>query len=61
MEREPVEKMLAEGFREIGILVLVFAILDKLVSGSITWKWTLSTLICGFLLFGAGIYIERKR
>jgi len=61
MEREPVEKMLAEGFREVGVLILVFAILDKLVSGSITWNWTLTALISSSLVFSAGVYIERRR
>lgn len=53
--------MLAEGFREIGVLILVFALLDKLVSGSITWQWTLAAIFISSLTFGAGVYIERRR
>jgi hypothetical protein len=61
VERDPIEKMIGEAFREIGVLILVFAILDKLVSGSITWAWSLTALLSGTVVFGAGVYLERRR
>jgi hypothetical protein len=33
MDREPTFKMIGEALREAGVLVFVFAILDKMVSG----------------------------
>ena len=61
MEREPVEKMLGDGFREVGVLVLVFALLDRILSGNITIRWTLAALALGILFFCTGLYIERRR
>ncbi len=61
MARETVEQMVGEAFREVGILILVFAILDKLVSGSITGKWTLTAFGISAFFFSAGVYLERRR
>ena len=61
MEKEPVKKMLAEALREVGILIFVFAILDKMVSGSITIRWTLEAFAASAGFFGMGVYLERIR
>jgi hypothetical protein len=59
--RKFVEEMIAEGFRDVGILVLVFAILDRVITGGITVMWTLTAMAIATFFFGAGLYIERKR
>jgi hypothetical protein len=61
MEKEPVKKMLAEALREVGILIFVFAILDKMVSGSITIRWTLEAFAASAGFFGMGVSLERIR
>ena len=61
MNREPVKKMLAEALREIGILIFVFALLDKMVSGSITLRWTLAVFVASGGFFVMGVYLERIR
>jgi hypothetical protein len=61
MARESTSKMAAEALREIGVLIFVFAMLDKLVSGRITTLWTLATGVVSSIFFLSGIYIERRR
>ena len=53
--------MIADAFREIGILVFVFAILDKMISGTITIGWTIAAIALALGFFGMGLYIERSR
>jgi len=53
--------MIGEGFREVGVLVFVFAILDKLVAGSITGGWTATAIAISLRFFWAGCFIERRR
>jgi hypothetical protein len=53
--------MIGEGLREVGVLILVFAILDKVITGNITLWWTTTALLSGLLFFTGGCYIERKR
>jgi len=53
--------MAAEAFREIGVLIFVFSILDKMVSGTITVMLTSIAVFISALFFFAGIFIERKR
>jgi hypothetical protein len=53
--------MIAEGFREVGVLTFVFAILDRLIDGKITTNWTLVALAVSAFFFGMGLYIERRR
>jgi hypothetical protein len=60
-ESSTVEQMIGEGLREVGVLVLVFAILDKVIAGNITVWWTAIALLGGLLFFSGGCYIERKR
>jgi hypothetical protein len=61
-ERRPVAEMIAETWREIGVLVLVFGMLDKFVhdeTPSIRWAaWVISIGL--FFLLG-GYIIERRR
>jgi hypothetical protein len=61
VEREPVDKMIGDALREAGILVFVFAILDKVIAGSITVTWTAVALAAAVVLFGMGMYMERRR
>jgi hypothetical protein len=61
MAKESVSKMAGEAFREIGILIFVFALLDKLVSGTITTRWTVVATALSVLFFSAGVLLERIR
>jgi hypothetical protein len=60
-ERRPIEEMIGEGFREVGVLVFVFAILDKLIAGSITGGWTATAIAISLGFFWAGCFIEKRR
>jgi hypothetical protein len=53
--------MIAEGFREVGVLVFVFALLDKVVQGKITFWWTMIAVALSATCFTAGCYLERRR
>jgi len=53
--------MAGEAFRDIGILVFVFAILDRIIDGKITPWWTVSAICISALFFLAGCYLERRR
>ncbi len=53
--------MIAEGFREVGVLIFVFANLDELVAGKASIVWILSAAALGILFFVLGIYLERRR
>lgn len=61
MARRELEEMIGEGFREVGELVLVFALLERIIRGDITPWWTVSAIAVAFGFFGAGCYIERRR
>ncbi len=61
MARKNLEEMAGEGFREIGILVFVFALLDQIIDGKITPWWTVTAIAVSGLFFLAGCYIERRR
>jgi hypothetical protein len=60
-DRKSVEGMTGEGFRDVGILILVFALLDKVIAGSITGWWTLTAIAISGAFFSAGCYLERRR
>jgi len=60
-ERKPIEEMIAEGFREVGVLVFVFALLDRVIQGRITFWWTTIAVALSATLFAAGCYLERRR
>jgi hypothetical protein len=52
--------MVSEYFREAAVLVLVFALLDKLISpDGVSVEWILGTILVSFGLLIAGIIIER--
>lgn len=61
MARRSIEDMFGEGLREVGELVLVFAILDKVIRGDITPWWTVAAIAVASALFLMGCYIERRR
>ena len=51
----------AEAARECGILWLVFALLDKVVAGTITLPWTIWNLSGSVAMWAFGMYIEMRR
>jgi hypothetical protein len=53
--------MFGEGLRDVGILVLVFAILDRIIDGGITGWWTLTAVAVSAGFFLSGVYVERRR
>lgn len=59
--RKRFEEMAGEGFRDVGILVFVFALLDRIIDGKITGWWTVSAVCVALLFFLGGCYIERRR
>ena len=61
MARKTVEEMIADGFREVGELVLVFALLEPIISGRITAWWSVGAVAVSAFFFFAGCYIERRR
>ncbi len=61
MARESIEKMVSDAFREVGVLIFVFANLDKVISGKVSGWWTLTAIAISALFFSAGLYIERRR
>jgi len=50
----------AEALRECGILWLIFAMLDRLLSGTLTWSWGLTNSAAALALWLYGTYIEIK-
>jgi hypothetical protein len=61
MAKESVSKMFGEALREIGVLILVFSVLDKIVAGSITIQWAVIVLLVSAISFVSGVLVERKR
>lgn len=54
--------MIAEALREIGVLTIVFAPLDKLIQrGSANWHTIMLTMGLGLALLFLGINLERRR
>lgn len=53
--------MIGEAFREVGVLTLVFAILDSIISNKNTLLWTTLALAISTVAFALGCYIERNR
>jgi len=60
-ERKSVAEMIAEGLREIGVLILVFGVLDKLLKAELTGVWLGGVLVSGCYVFSLGMYLERRR
>jgi hypothetical protein len=61
MAKESVNKMVGEALREIGVLILVFSVLDKIVAGSISVQWAAVVIFISAVSFISGVLIERKR
>lgn len=61
LARKGFEEMAGEGFRDVGILVFVFALLDRIIDGKITGWWTVTAIAISAAFFLAGCYIERRR
>jgi hypothetical protein len=59
--RKQLEEMVGEAFRDIGILVFVFALLDRIIDGKINGWWTLTAIAIAAGFFLAGCYFERRR
>ena len=53
--------MVSEALRELGVLIGVFAILDRLIADSITLLWSLTAIGVSALCFTAGGFLERRR
>ncbi len=50
-----------ELFRECGMLWLVFSLLDRLVSDTLTFRWAIPNAAAAFLLWIVGTYVDMKR
>lgn len=61
MGKESVSKMLGEALREIGVLILVFSVLDKIVAGGITIRWAIVAFSLSAVSFSLGVLMERNR
>lgn len=51
----------AEGLREAGLLWLVFSMLDRLLTGSLTLLWTAGNVGGAGLLWTVGTLVEARR
>ena len=51
----------AEAIRECAILWLVFAVLERAVSGTLTFPWAMSNFLGSVVFWVIGMYIEVKR
>jgi hypothetical protein len=51
----------AEAMREVGILWLTFALLDRLVSGTLTFPWAIGNALGAIAAWAGGLYIELWR
>ncbi len=61
MAKESVNQMIAEAFREIGVLIFVFSLLDKIVTGYMTLLWASVVVAISVAFFVAGVVLERTR
>ena len=55
-----IAQRLSEFCREVGVLWLVFSILDRLVAQTLTVVWLGTNLLIGVALWVVGIYIELR-
>ncbi|HEV3193383.1 MAG TPA: hypothetical protein VGY54_22905 [Polyangiaceae bacterium] len=61
-ERHEVAEMIGEAMREIGVLVAVFGMLDKILRNEgPTADWTAAVLVTALFFFVFGVTIERRR
>jgi hypothetical protein len=65
MRRHPFALVLAERgpelFREAGVLWLVFAVLDRLVTNVLTFAWVFSNVSAALVIWAVGIYFESRK
>lgn len=63
MARETTAEMLGEAFREFGVLLLLFAPLERIVvrAEPLTLKFAATVITLVVLFIGGGIGIERQR
>ena len=62
MSKKTVPEMLGEFCREAAVLVLIFALLDKMIlPEGLTVRWASSVCGCSAALLALGIFIERAR
>ncbi len=59
--RKTYTEMVGEVLREIGVFILVFSLLDKLIAGRITFIWVWSAIAVSFVIFSYGCFLERRR
>lgn len=50
-----------EGVREIGILWLVFSMLDRIVTNQLTFSWGITNIVAALGIWAFGIYIDIAR
>ena len=50
-----------EGVREIGILWLVFSMLDRIVTNQLTFSWGVTNLVGAIVIWLFGVYIDIAR
>jgi uncharacterized membrane protein len=61
-EKKTTAEMVSEGFRDVGILVFVFAPLYQLFEPNrVPWNVFVKLLLFGIWVFGMGIIVERRR
>ncbi len=58
--RKTYTEMVGEALREVGVLVLVFSLLDRLIAGRITLTWVLSAIAVSIVVFVYGCFLERS-
>lgn len=59
--RKQIEEMLGDFLRDAAVLVLVFALLDKVMAQRLTLWWVCGTIAISGLLLILGILLERWR
>jgi len=64
MKRHPFALVLVERgpelFREAGVLWIVFAVLDRLVTNVLTFTWVFSNVSAALAIWAVGIYFESR-
>jgi hypothetical protein len=60
--KRPVTRMIAEGFREIGLLWLTFGLLDGVLrERPVSWTWYVEVVILGVGVFALGVAVDPER
>jgi hypothetical protein len=61
LARKNLEEMVGDGFREVGVLVFVFSLLERLIKGDAPAWWIGAAFAIATFFFLAGCYVERRR